>query len=153
VGVEGSKEARGNLLSSTLAFFFFGTRPPFHTAVIVLYWSFMSIPIAWVVVIVKRAFGERVVVDYELLGYFAAPLGLGALASAAYELTSANRSNPWVSCAVFGAVTGYAFSLLVDMKNNASIGFAIGCFIGGGMAALFVLLRWLILLEAKKRAA
>lgn len=151
--VDSSKEARGNLLSSTLASLFRGTRPPFHTAVIVLYWSFFSIPIAWAVVIVKRAFGERVVVNYELLGYFAAPLGIGALASAAYELASENRSNPWVSCAVFGAVTGYAFSLLVDMKNNTSIGFANGCLIAGGMAALFVMLRWLMLLETKKRAA
>ena len=136
-----------------LAFLFRGTRPPFHTAVIVLYWSLMSIPMAWVVVIVRRAFGERVVVDYELLGYFAAPLGLGALASAVYELISENRSNPWVSCAVFGAVTGYAFSLLVEMKNNASMDFTVGFLVAGGVAALFVLLRWLMLLEAKKRAA
>jgi hypothetical protein len=146
-------EPRLNILASVVAYALRATRPQFHTAVYVLYWTIMSVPIAWATVAVRRLFGEHGVVDYTLLAFFAGPLGLGAIASACYEFLFPERNNPWVRCAVFGGVTGLVFSLLVDLKNRDTTNFVTGTLVGVGMALIFILLRWLMLREAESGVA
>jgi hypothetical protein len=92
-------------------------------------------------------------VDYTLLAFFAGPLGLGALASAFYELLFPARNNPWLSCAIFGGVAGLLFSLLADLKNRDAINLATIGLVSVGVALIFVLLRWLMLREARSRVA
>lgn len=149
---EGS-ESKLNPLAEAVAFVLRRSRPPFHTAVFVLYWSFMGVPIAWTAVLVRRLFGDQVTVDYGLLGFFAASLGVGALASAAYEFLFPQRVSAWISCAIFGFVAGYVGLQLADLKNGDAINSIAGFLVGAVSALSFVLLRWLMLKEAKASAA
>jgi hypothetical protein len=147
----GGASDRLNPISAALAYTFRNTRPPFHKAVMVLYWSIMVIPIAWAGVLVRWLFGERVTVDYQLIAFFAGPLGLGALASAVYELKRKEHFSPWTSAAIFGGATGLAFSLLVDLKHKSTFNFSQGTLVAGCLALIFLFLRWLMLKEAKQQ--
>jgi hypothetical protein len=130
-----------------------GSRPQFHSAFWVLFWGAFTVPMAWMAVLIRRAFGEDGTVNYELIAFFVGPLGLGALASMSYEFAAGSRASQWVSTAVFGGASAFSFSVLVELKHNASFDAAIAGGVSVGGALIFMLLRWLMLREQGRHVA
>ena len=146
----GGAQPRLNRLGRLLRWLLLGTRPPFHTAVWVLFGSAVTLPAAWLAVLVRRAFGEAARLDYEMLAAFAGPLGAGALVSAAYELVAGGRANHWISCAVFGGASTFVFMTIVHLRFDEALDLSrddAAMAVGG--ALLFLLIRWLALLERR----
>ena len=125
------------------------SRPQFHYAIDVLYQGFLYTAMMTVLIFLFNLFGLGYSVNYDLIGHFIGPLGVGALAAGyfRFRIPDSFPYRGWVVAAVYGGVAIMTFALLLDFSIVAAgAGFGIG-------ALFFMLLHWLFELEARKARA
>ena len=130
------------------------TRPSFHYAVEVLFQTVVVGCTIWLTVQVLNLFGMNLAVDFDLIGHFVGPLGVGALAAGLMRELLPRESGwkGWLVAGTYGGVSVLIFAILVELAwraptlPGAVIGFSAG-------AGFFMLLHWLYELESKKHRA
>ena len=130
------------------------SRPQFHYAVEVLFQAVVYGATITLTVFVLNLFNMDLVVDFDLIGHFVGPLGVGALAAGFVRglIQEENALKGWIISGTYGGVAVMTFAILVDFRWRAPTlgGTALGFVFG---AAFFMLLHWLYEREARKQRA
>lgn len=124
------------------------SRPQFHYAALVLFLAFLNVAVVQLLLFAFNAFGAGYVIDYQLLGHFVGPLGIGALAAGQvrWRIPDDRAWRPWLVAAIFGGTSVTVFLLLLGGWAWALVGFAAG-------AILFMFLHWLEEIAARQAAS
>ena len=141
-------------VATTRVYMLLRSRKQFHYAVEVLFHSAVQGCTIGVAVILLKLFGMSFTFDVALLAHLIGPLGVGALAAGHARLLFSSESalSGWIVSGVFGAVTVLVFMVLVSLRHGTLELPALALSLIAG-AAIFMLLHWLFLLEARKSRA
>ena len=142
------------LFKKATVYLFKNSRPEFHGAAMVLIYALVYWVLFLAAVIVLRIFDWRFIINYELAGYFVGCIGTGELARGFTKiyLIKSEKYKRIVGSANAGATLGFIFSLLMFFKwQNYIVESLILWALGG--AIFYLLLHWLLFLEARKQAS
>ncbi|QSX35608.1 hypothetical protein [Shewanella sedimentimangrovi] len=133
-------------------YFFEHSRPEFHGAVTVLIYAIVYWVLFLVADLVLRIFDRRFIINYELAGYFVGCIGTGELVRGFTKiyLVKSEKLKPVLGSALAGASLGFVFGFLIMLKWREFGAESLVLWALGG-AAFYLLLHWLLYLEAKKR--
>ena len=110
-----------------------------------LYFGVLAVVVSAMQLLVNFAFGDRGVINFELIGHFTGSAGAGALVSALLLGSVTDATGAWLRTTLFGAVSGFTFALMVELQHGPPIG-AWDCILSTVIAAvLFPLVRWLVI--------
>ncbi|MBO9492038.1 hypothetical protein J7384_16880 [Endozoicomonas sp. G2_1] len=131
---------------------FENSRPEFHGAIVVLMYAVVYWVLFSAADLILRIFDWRFVINYELAGYFVGCIGTAELArglTKAY-LVKSEKYKPVFGSALAGATLGFIFGYLMMLKWRHYGAEALILWALGG-ASFYLLLHWLLYLEAKKQ--
>ncbi len=125
------------------------SRPQFHYAIDVLHQSIIYTTTITLLVSAFNFFGLEYTVNYDLVGHFVGPLGVGALAAGyvRYRIPDSYPFRGWIVAGTYGGVAVMVFAFLLGFSLVAAgAGFGFG-------TLFFMLLHWLLEIEARKTRA
>lgn len=135
------------------AYLFNHSRPQFHYSLLVLYGLFWYVVTFWMLFALMGLFGSEHRIDFELLGELGGSLAFGGLvAGHVHVLTASERVRNWLVPMCSGGFTVTPLWLISNLRwGNAPTFSGLMLAFGGG-AGMFLLLAWLIRLDAAAKA-